>query len=408
MLLRLVLVLTFIWISPPLRSEVRVQDSQLLVDGQPFQVRGAAGTVRLDLLKQLGANTVRTYGEEEAAILDQAAAHGLKVILGFWLEHPRRGVSYRDPAFVTAQLKRLGAFVERYRDHPALLLWGLGNEVEAELADDGEVWPALEQAAQLVARLDRRHPSMAVLAEAGNNKVARLKAAAPSIQVLGVNAYGEGLLSLPARIRAQGWQGPWLVTELGARGQWQAARTSWGAFVEPMSGEKAALLERYLPAGAAPAGNGHLVFLWGQKQEVTPTWHSLLLPGGEWSQTAEVLARAWGGMTPNQNRAPRITSLRFTHPDRWPRTVAGWAELKAEDPDGDAWTAEWTVMAESTDLKVAGDREAVPRSYPQALLGGGRTGVSIQGLRPGQYRLFLTLRDGRGAAATANMPFQIE
>ncbi len=389
-------------------AEVTVRGHDILVDGKPFGLRGASGTVRLDVLAGLGANTIRTYGAEEAAVLDEAQKHGLKVILGFWLEHPRRGVSYRDPAFVRRQLDQLRGFVERYRDHPALLMWGLGNEVESELADDAQVWPGIEEAAKLVKQLDRKHPTLAVLAEAGNNKVAKLKAAAPSIDVLGVNSYGDSLPSLPGRVRQQGWTGPLLITELGPMGQWQAAKTPWGAFIEPTSGEKAALLRRYLPPLSPPATSGHLVFLWGNKQEVTPTWHSLLLPGGEWTETAEALAAQWHGRTPDGNRAPRIREFSFTHAANWPAGAIGRAVLKAEDPDHDKLQATWTILAESTDLRVAGDLETVPPSFPHALLGGGIDGINIQGLKPGRYRLFLVLRDGRGAAATANLPFRVE
>jgi hypothetical protein len=31
----------------------------------------------------------------------------------------------------------------------------------------------------------------------------------------------------------------------------------------------------------------------------------------------------------------------------------------------------------------------------------------VTGLPPGNYRLFAIVRDGRGAAATANLPFQV-
>ncbi len=395
------------------QADVRISGHDILVDGKAFVVRGAAGTRQLAVLAGLGANTIRTYGAEEADVLDRAQAAGLKVILGFWLEHPRRGVDYRDEKFVAAQLARLEQFVRQHRNHPALLMWGLGNEVESELADDSQIWPGIERAARLVKQLDPAHPTLAVLAEAGNNKVAKLKSQAPSIDVLGVNSYGEGLLSLPERVRQQGWNKPWIVTELGPRGQWQAARTPWGAFIEPGSGEKAALLRRYLPRMLPPQANGQIAFFWGQKQEVTPTWHSLLLPDNSWTETAEAMAASWGGHTPGRNRAPRITRFEFSHrPGQpwasWPRSQIARAILAVSDPDKDPITLHWAVMAESTDLRVAGDAEAVPPSYPNALFGAGTDGVSIQGLHPGAYRLFLEVRDGRGAVATANLPFRVE
>ena len=288
MLLRILVILLMVFAAAPAAAAVRVSGNDILVNGKPFQVRGAAGEVGLDILKQLGATVVRTYGDAPDAVLDQAQKLGLKVIVGFWLEHPRRGFDYRDPVQANAQLERLAAFVKRYRDHPALLMWGVGNEVEAEMDDDTQVWPGIGQAARLVRQLDPNHPVMAVLAEAGGGKVARLIQAAPDVDVLGVNSYGDALPSVPERVRAQGWKGPLVVTEMGAIGQWQAQRKPWGAMIEPSSTAKAALLRAYLSA-LGPATQGQILFYWGQKQEVTPTWHSLLLPDGSWTETAEAI-----------------------------------------------------------------------------------------------------------------------
>lgn len=397
MLKRILLALILAIAALPAHAEVRVSGSQVLVDGRQFPIRGAAGEQRLDLLKQLGATVVRTYGDPPDAVLDQAHKLGLKVIVGFWLEHPRRGFDYRDPSQANAQLERLAAFVKRYKAHPALLMWGVGNEVEAELDDDSAVWPGIGQAARLVRRLDPHHPVMAVLAEAGGGKVAKLMQAAPDVDVLGVNSYGDALPSLPERVRAQGWKGPLVVTEMGAIGQWQAQRKPWGAMIEPSSTAKASLLRGYLSA-LGPATQGQILFYWGQKQEVTPTWHSLLLPDGSWTETAEAMAQAWGGKTPGGNRAPRIGRFDME---------AGRAVLEAADPDGDTLAVQWSVMAESTDLRKGGDIEAVPRGHAEALLSSDHAGARLGTLPAGQYRLFVTVRDGKGAAATANLPFLV-
>src|SRR3546814_5324913 len=85
-----------------------------------------------------------------------------------------------------------------------------------------------------------------LLAETGKHKIARLMKLAPSIQVLGINSYGDALPSLPERVREQGWRGPLLVTEMGPLGQWAAPKTAWGAPIEPTSTEKATLLSRYM------------------------------------------------------------------------------------------------------------------------------------------------------------------
>lgn len=387
-------------------GQVTVRGHDILVDGRPFPIRGAAADGHLAQLKLLGATTIRTYGGDPGPVLAEAGRLGMKVIAGLWLEPPRRGFDYRNRAAVEAQLASFRAIVTRYRHDAALLAWGIGNEVEGELTDDSLVWPAIEEAARLVKSLDPNHPTMAVIQDGPGAKVRKIIAEAPSIDVLGVNAYGDALPSLPRRMRAAGWTKPIVVTELGALGQWQAARTPWGAALEPTSTEKAKRLKRYL-AALKPDTAGQILFFWGQKQEVTPTWHGLLLADGEWLQASEVMAKAWGGRTPGGDRAPRIEALRL-HPG--PVVARGRpieAALEASDPDGDRITVQWTILAESTDLKKGGDAERVPPNHSNALRATSIHGARVEGLPPGNYRIFAFVHDGRGAAATANQPFQV-
>src|SRR3546814_117106 len=122
-LLPLALCAALVFTPPAIAAEVTVQSDRILVDGKPFTVHGGAGQSRMGLLKQLGATVIRTYGEESGYVLDEAQKHGLKVIAGFWLDHPRRGFDYSDPAQAGPQLQKLGEFVDRFKHHPALLMW---------------------------------------------------------------------------------------------------------------------------------------------------------------------------------------------------------------------------------------------------------------------------------------------
>src|SRR3546814_12366216 len=110
-----------------------------------------------------------------------------------------------------------------------MLMWGIGNEVEAELTDNSQVWPAIEEAARLVKSLDPNHPTMAVIADPDPANIRRVTEHAHSIDVLGVNAYGDAIPSPPDPVRAQGWDGPPVVSALGATGHWQAGQTHWRA-----------------------------------------------------------------------------------------------------------------------------------------------------------------------------------
>ncbi|QIB34178.1 glycoside hydrolase family 2 TIM barrel-domain containing protein [Ancylobacter pratisalsi] len=392
-------------------AEIRIDGARILVDGRPFAVRGAAGNGPLAELKALGATTIRTYGEDPGPTLDAAARAGLKVIVGLWVGQPRQGADYTDPGFVARQLDDLQAIVDAYKNHPAVLMWGIGNEVEVDLADPAPVWPEIEKVAAMVKRRDPAHPTLAVLAETGTDKVALLRAHAPHIDVLGINSYGDALYTAPSRARGQGWTGPIVITELGALGQWQAAATPWGAPFEPSSTQKAIQFRRYLKA-LGDEDVGTILFLWGQKQEVTPSWHSLRLANGAWLEASEAMADAWGGHTPGGNHAPRIAWLRVAGDPSapfasWPAKAPGRVELEASDPDGDPLTATWTVMAESRAAGIGGDAERVPPTFPGAVRDGNLNSAGIGSLSPGHYRLFVELTDPHGAAATANLPFEI-
>src|SRR3546814_18520141 len=128
-----------------------------------------------------------------------------------------------------------------------MLMWGIGNEVEAELTDNSQVWPAIEEAARLVKSLDPNHPTMAVIADTDPANIRRVQEQAPSIDVLGVNAYGDAIPSLPDRAGAQGWVGPLVVSELCAIGHSRGGQNPWGAPAEPTRPDKRQQLPTDLP-----------------------------------------------------------------------------------------------------------------------------------------------------------------
>uniref|UniRef100_A0A915NQJ1 Uncharacterized protein n=1 Tax=Meloidogyne floridensis TaxID=298350 RepID=A0A915NQJ1_9BILA len=79
-------------------DKVTVDKQQILVNGKPFIANGAAGNVRFDLLKQLGGNVIRTYGDEIDQIIGPASKAGLKIVAGFWLGQVSQGyVNYQNP-----------------------------------------------------------------------------------------------------------------------------------------------------------------------------------------------------------------------------------------------------------------------------------------------------------------------
>ena len=84
------------------------------------------------------------------------------------------------------------------------------------------------------------------------------------------------------------------------------------------------------------------------------------------------------------------------------------AAIEVTDAENDPLTFEWQVVAESTDRKEGGDEEAAPPSIPGCVIDGKGPQATIRTPeKPGAYRLFVTVRDGKGGASEDNVPFQV-
>ena len=202
-----------------------------------------------------------------------------------------------------------------------------------------------------------------------------------------------------------------MITEFGPSGHWEVEKTPWGAPLEPTANEKAAQYFATLQSAMENSEKlclGSYAFLWGNKQETTPTWYGMLLASGEKLPSVDAVVRLWTGKWPD-NRCPKIESLRF---ENGAITAKEGTRAKVvavvSDRDHDALTYEWTVMAESKDIKHGGDAESVPPFFPEAVEAGAGPECTVTFPAKGDYRLFLVVRDGQGGASTANLPFLSE
>lgn len=394
---------------------------QLLRDGRPCVVRAVAGFQHLDLAAELGANTIRTWGidmleaeENGRSFLERADALGFSILAGLWLEHEGPGISYDDPAFLQAQREKVRAAVRKYRDHPALLAWGLGNEVEhgVRAGDQPRIWRELEILARLVKEEDPHHPIVTAIAGAGVDKIRAMREHCPSIDIIGINAYGAAALVAEA-LDDGGWTGPFMLTEFGPRGPWESPKTPWGAALEPGMDEKiATYVGAHRAALADPRGRclGTFCFIWGQKQEATATWFGMFLATGEKTPVVDAMAHEFTGRWP-AHRSPQIHS--FTVPfglDRVPAGTEYPVAAEIREAAGQPLTYEWLVVAETPEWRdKGGAREKILPTYPACTLSaeGGRAVIRTPA-QPGAYRLFLYVRDGHGGGTTQNIPFWVK
>lgn len=392
---------------------------RLFRDGQPYFIKGVGGRRHLQLAAESGANSVRTWNASNAGdLLEMAQGYGMTVMIGIWLSHDAS--DYLDPSYTIRKSNEIQRIVELHKNHPALLMWALGNEINLEGADTPEAWQFVNEQACLIKSLDPDHPVITVISY-DNHAVDNIAAYAPELDAVGVNAYG-ALGSVRTMIDATSFQGPYIITEWGVNGHWEAQRTVWGRPIEPTSEEKVDYhLKRYEQNILANSDKciGSYVFLWGQKQERTPTWYSMFiekLPGLDLAvaacPTVDAMRFNWSGDWPS-NRAPKVDQITIND-----KTATGdvilapgesfIARVAAADPDNDGLRFVWELMEEPTILGIGGSYEPRPGALGNVIDGSLSELNFIAPEKAGEYRLFVYVLDQNGHVGTANFPFQVD
>ncbi len=397
----------------PAKVAVRHQDGRwrLYVNHSPYFIKGAGGEGSLVKLKAAGGNSIRTWGADRLqSVLDQAHRQGLTVCAGIWLhhEHDAEGFDYSNPEMVKAQLEQVRQCVIRFKNHPALLLWGLGNEMEGYAAGNKvEIWNAVNEAAKLTKQLDPNHPTMTVISELGGERVACVHRHCPDIDILGINSYA-GAASIADRYAKLSGKKPYIVTEFGPPGSWELNKTTWGAAYEPTSSEKGEWYRRAYQGSIEekPLCLGSYAFLWGQKQETTATWYGMFLKGGDKLQAVDTMTELWSG-TPPGSRCPIIQQLKIRGLREFAPGEVFSAELEATDPHGRPLEVRWVVQPEQPKRLAGGaEEQALPELTDIVVRSDTRYAEVRAPHPPGGYRLFACVRNGVGAAV-ANVPFLV-
>ncbi|MEZ4386459.1 MAG: glycoside hydrolase family 2 TIM barrel-domain containing protein [Candidatus Krumholzibacteriia bacterium] len=385
---------------------------QLLRGGEPYLVKGAGGSGSAERLAAAGGTTLRTWGvgPDAGDLLDRAQALGLTVIVGHWLGHERHGFDYHAVDQVAEQFARVRRDVLAYKDHPALLLWGVGNEMEGfGDGDDAAVWSHVEAVAAMIKSLDPDHPTMTVTADIGGRRVDAVHRLCPDIDILGINSYG-GMPSLPRRYRAAGGTKPYLVTEFGPPGTWEVALTSFGAPLELTSTEKAAVYRDAYERGYLGSGGlclGALAFTWGFKMEGTSTWYGMFLPDGDKLAAVDAMTELWSGQPP-ADRCPEIRGFGLRGADVVAPGDTVRVDLEIVDPEGTEVSVAWTIRGEADEYATGGDAQAVPLALDGIIVEATPAGATLVMPGGGVYRLYVVASDGHGGGATANVPLQVD
>jgi hypothetical protein len=187
----------FSCISAGGKTTVKVAERHILVNGKPYLIKGICyhpvpkgkktrdfGTLTRDLalMTEAGVNTIRVYSPiDDRAVLDEIHAAGFKLIIGIGYD---QGGCYdiRSGSFID--------YVNAYKDHPAVLMWELGNECnfhpEVFDGDLGKWYEALNRSAEMIHQNDPAHPVTTAHGELPDDTAL---AACPNVDVWGMNVY---------------------------------------------------------------------------------------------------------------------------------------------------------------------------------------------------------------------------
>lgn len=178
-------------------TSVTVKERKILVNKTPYLIKGICyhpvpiGSTKRDfsgltedlaLMKEAGINTIRVYEPiDNSAVLDEISEAGFKVIIGF---------GYNQEGVYDILSGTYSAYVEKYKNHKAILMWELGNEYNyhpERFENDIENWyKMMDMAAITIHEIDKNHP---VTTAHGELPDVLALSSSPNIDVWGMNVY---------------------------------------------------------------------------------------------------------------------------------------------------------------------------------------------------------------------------
>lgn len=390
---------------------------------ETFQIKGVCGDRDLERLAKLGVNTVRGYTIAAPEVmrekLDHAHALGIKMIVSEWMPHHgentnKEGViwNFDYEAKGDEMVKNLIKKVEGIGDHPAILMWGLGNEVHLDE-------PYLRVVNRMSEEIHKRFPNhltSLTMINAKAEHIEAIKKFAPDLDVLGVQCYSRGAVRGGIKSAETHWGKPFYMSEFNTNGPWNFKKTEWGQpLSEPVTRKVSDLKDCYAAIDESPLCLGSTIFAWGHYMVFNPKYFSTLLdpiPSGTQgtdssdhllvTPQAEVMIEHFTGKPVEGNRAPVISKLEFeggagsrTAEPGEPMNV----QFAAEDADGD--TVEFvTWILDSTARRTT----IVEGPFPQT---SAESAVIKAPETPGEYTLMVYAKDNKGGASATILPFKV-
>jgi len=274
-------------------SEVKIAGEKgnwkLLVDEKQFYIKGVGcglaqgkkGEDYLKLAKELGANCVRTWGIDQGnkAYLDKAWEYGIMVNAGIWLNWPKTdNISYIGVNSHKNKLRRETLdYIKQFKDHPAILMWNIGNEVLFFSESEEEkiaFCKFLESLIRDIKQIDPKHPI--IYASAAYLNLKYLKEYVPSLDIIGMNSY------CSIRTIHSSWDflkinRPYVITEYGPYLPSDSRRDINGGAIELGDYQKASIYRDYTEQIKSFEGCnlGGFAFHLGETTQESMTWWNI-------------------------------------------------------------------------------------------------------------------------------------
>lgn len=398
---------------------------ELLCNGTPMYINGAACNNYYGDVAKFGGNAFRIYScvnDNTIDILNEAYENGLYVMVGIYIKRETDGFDYNNEEAVRKQFEEAKACVEKFRNHPAVLMWSIGNEAEASYKNK-KLWTAINDIAAMIHETDPNHPTATVLASANPDHVKNILEMAPEVDVLCINSYAPTLPTVYEKISGAGWKKPYMITEFGPRGTWQMSpepsrMLSWGALVEESSTEKEEVYKSAWTENIKAFENrgciGSFVFVWGyQTHGEVLNWYGLFNKERYSYGAVDAMQFCWTGKYP-EIRAPRIKSRddmtmngkKAEDEIKVKISSANTAKVIASAQEGISLRYSWRIFKEGDHTSDG----SMPDGIPGLIENENTPEISFRAPdSEGGYRLYVFVLDDKNKkVASAAIPFYVE
>lgn len=387
-------------------------------NGVPYNIRGAGGYSHFRELRDAGGNTLRTWDTTNLAqILDSAQRHDLAVIVGLPLPNSGDIPFYTNPQITKTRYSALQSVIKRYRNHPAVLMWCLGNELDFPYKwTYGNFYDSFNELTDMIHREDPDHPVTTTVLNFNKKYIFNILLRC-DIDVISFNIFSNlPLLRNDLDDLAWLWKGPYMLLEWGINGPWKGTeQTAWGAYIEDTSKKKAEIYQeqyqRYMPL-EDPRFLGACIFFWGNKQETTHTWFSIFDENGNASEAVGTMQRLWTGK-PSPVIYPEVKYMLLNGQGARDNVllnpaVPASAEVLLFKGHDRIRSIRWQVFREDWYRKngINSTRKLMPVATAE------NSGQNLRLTFPtpkeeGPYRIFATIYDNEGNFASCNTPFYV-